>query len=154
MRKKVRTKKCSLSYDFEVQKYDNSFIKTCDNCIKVQEHLNKIDSLKHKIRFFETKLKNKIIEEQLNKVDFLKNKIKYQQRELKCLDLMFKQQVKILTQKIRSEKNSKSQNPIINLMNPLIILKRCDENRGIQKEKCFLQKKNVIKEETDEEKLN
>ena len=105
--KKVCTKKCSISYDFEVQKYDNSFIKTCNNCIRVQEHLNKIDSLKHKIRFFETKLKNKIIEEQLNKVDFLKNKIKHQQRKLKSLDLMLKQQVKILTKKIESEKKIK-----------------------------------------------
>ena len=63
------------------------------------EHLNKIDSLKHKIWFFEKKLKNKIIEEQLNKVYFLKNKIKHGQRELKSLDLMLKQQVKILTKK-------------------------------------------------------
>ena len=107
MRKKCVSKKCSISYDFEVQKYDNSFIKTCNNCIRVQEHLNKIDSLKHKIRFFETKLKNKIIEEQLNKVDFLKNKIKEQQREWKCLDLMLKQQVKILTKKLNLRKNQK-----------------------------------------------
>ena len=107
MKKKCVPKKCSISYDFEVHKYDNSFIKTCNNCIRVQEHLNKIDSLKHKIRFLETKLKNKIIEEQLNKVDFLKNKIKHQQRKLKSLDLMLKQQVKILTKKIESEKKNK-----------------------------------------------
>ena len=137
MRKKCVPKKCSISYDFEVEEYDNSFIKTCNNCIRVQEHLNKIDSLKHKIRFFETKLKNKIIEEQLNKVDFLKNKIKHQQRKLKSLDLMLKQQVKILTKKIESEKKSKNQNLIINLMNPLIILKKCDENGGAQKRKMF-----------------
>ena len=43
---------------------------------------------------------------------------------------MLKQQVKILTKKIESEKESKNQNLIINLMNPLIILKRCDENGG------------------------
>ena len=105
--KKVCTKKCSISYDFEVQKYDNSSIKTCDNCIRVQVHLNKIDSLKHKIKFFETKLKNKIIEEQFNRVDFLKNKIKHQQRELKSLELMLKQQVKILTKKLNQKKNQK-----------------------------------------------
>ena len=108
MRKKCVPKKCSISYDFEVEEYDNSFIKTCNNCIRVQEHLNKIDSLKHKIRFFETKLKNKIIEEQLNKVNFLKNKIKHQQRELKCLELMLKQQVKILTKELSLKKIKKS----------------------------------------------
>ena len=145
MRKKCVPKKCSISYDFDVQKYDNSFIKTCNNCIRVQEHLNKIDSLKHKIRFFETKLKNKIIEEQLNKVDFLKNKIKHGQRELKSLDLMLKQQVKILTKKIESEKQSKNQNLIINLMNPLIILQRCDENGGTQKRKMFPSKEKCHK---------
>ena len=107
MRKKCVPKKCSISYDFDVQKYDNSFIKTCNNCIRVQEHLSKIDSLKHKIRFFETKLKNKVIEEQLNKVDFLKNKIKHGQRELKSLDLMLKQQVKILTKKLSLKNNQK-----------------------------------------------
>ena len=145
MRKKYVPKKCSISYDFEVQKYDNSLIKTCDNCIRVQVHLNKIDSLKHKIKFFETKLKNKIIEEQFNRVDFLKNKIKHQQRELKSLELMLKQQVKILTKKIESEKKSKSQNLIINLMNPLVILNRCDENGGAQKRKIFPSKEKCHK---------
>ena len=145
MRKKCVPKKYFMSYDFDVQKYDNSFIKTCNNCIRVQEHLSKIDSLKLKIRFFETKLKNKVIEEQLNKVDFLKNKIKHGQRELKSLDLMLKQQVKILTKKIESEKQSKNQNLIINLMNPLIILQRCDENGGTQKRKMFPSKEKCHK---------
>ena len=66
MRKKCVPKKCSISYDFEVQKYDNSFIKTCNNCIRVQEHLNKIDSLKHRL-------------------DLLKFKIKCEEKNLKCL---------------------------------------------------------------------
>ena len=80
MRKKCVPKKCSISYDFEVQKYDNSFIKTCNNCIRVQEHLNKIDSLKQRL-------------------DLIKFKIKCEEKNLKCVKQMFQKQVKNSSQK-------------------------------------------------------
>ena len=108
MRKKCVPKKCSISYDFEVQKYDNSFIKTCNNCIKVQEHLNKIDSLKHRL-------------------DLLKFKIKCEEKNLKCVKQMFQTQVKIVVKRTHYKKEVNYIELIDKLISPKIILFRCDE---------------------------
>ena len=67
---------------------------------------------------------------------------------------MYTVDIKTTSANINQKLNLKNQDPISNLMNPLIIINRCDENGGAQKRKIFLQKKNVMKEETDEEKLN
>ena len=108
MRKKCVPKKCSISYDFDVQKYDNSFIKTCNNCIRVQEHLNKIDSLKHRL-------------------DLLKFKIKCEEKNLKCVKQMFQKQVKIVVKRTHYKKEVNNIELINKLISPKIILFRCDE---------------------------
>ena len=111
MRKKCVPKKCSISYDFEVQKYDNSFIKTCNNCIRVQEHLNKIDSLKHRL-------------------DLLKFKIKCEENNLKCVKEMFKKQVKIVVKKTDYNKTANNIELIQKLISPKVILFKCDGKYG------------------------
>ena len=108
MRKKCVPKKCSISYDFEVQKYDNSFIKTCNNCIRVQEHLNKIDSLKQRL-------------------DLIKFKIKCEEKNLKCVKQMFQKQVKIVVKRTHYKKKVSNIELINKLISPKIILFRCDE---------------------------
>ena len=108
MRKKCVPKKCSISYDFEVQKYDNSFIKTCNNCIRVQEHLNKIDSLKQRL-------------------DLIKFKIKCEEKNLKCVKQMFQKQVKIVVKRTHYKKEVNNIELINKLISPKIILFRCDE---------------------------
>ena len=115
MRKKCVPKKCSISYDFEVQKYDNSFIKTCNNCIRVQEHLNKIDSLKHRL-------------------DLLKFKIKCEEKNLKCVKQMFQKQVKIVVKRTDYNKKANNIELVSKLIIPKIIIFRCDdENERKQK---------------------
>ena len=108
IRKKCVPKKCSISYDFEVQKYDNSFIKTCNNCIRVQEHLNKIDSLKQRL-------------------DLIKFKIKCEEKNLKCVKQMFQKQVKIVVKRTHYKKEVNNIELINKLISPKIILFRCDE---------------------------
>ena len=98
----VTWKSCEYCNNFKVLYFDQSYIKICSNFIRILDRLNKIKFLENNIERLEKKLRNQIISEHLSssRLDLLKLKIKCEEKNLKCVNRMFKKQVKIVVKKL------------------------------------------------------
>ena len=98
----VTWKRREYCNNFKVLYFDQSYIKICSNCIRILDRLNKIKFLENNIERLEKKLRNQIISEHLSssRLDLLKLKIKCEEKNLKCVNRMFKKQVKIVVKKL------------------------------------------------------
>ena len=98
----VTWKRCEYCNNFKVLYFDQSYIKICSNCIRILDRLNKIKFLENNIERLEKKLRNQIISEHLSssRLDLLKFKIKCEETNLKCVNRIFKKQVKIVVKKL------------------------------------------------------
>lgn len=112
--------------------FDQSYIKICSNCIRILDRLNKIKFLENNIERLEKKLRNQIISEHLSssRLDLLKLKIKCEEKNLKCVNRMFKKQVKIVVKKTDYNKTANNIELIQKLISPKVILFKCDGKYG------------------------
>ena len=133
-------------------------MKICSNCIRILDRLNKIKFLENNMERLEKKLRNQIISEHLSssRLDLLKLKIKCEEKNLKCVNRMFKKQVKIVVKKTDYNKTANNIELIKKLISPKVILLNVmvnmEENKS-EKVECIHIKKNEMKQETHEEKL-
>ena len=125
-------KRCEYCNNFKVLYFDQSYIKICSNCIKILDRLNKIKFLENNIERLEKKLRNQIISEHLSssRLDLLKLKIKCEEKNLKCVNRMFKKQVKIVVKKTDYNKTANNIELIQKLISPKVILFKCDGKYG------------------------
>ena len=128
----VTWKKCEYCNNFKVLYFDQSYIKICSNCIRILDRLNKIKFLENNIERLEKKLRNQIISEHLSssRLDLLKLKIKCEEKNLKCVNRMFKKQVKIVVKKTDYNKTANNIELIKKLISPKVILFKCDDKYG------------------------
>ena len=125
-------KRCEYCNNFKVLYFDQSYIKICSNCIRILDRLNKIKFLENNIERLEKKLRNQIISEHLSssRLDLLKLKIKCEEKNLKCVNRMFKKQVKIVVKKTDYNKTANNIELIQKLISPKVILFKCDGKYG------------------------
>ena len=128
----VTWKRCEYCNSFKVLYFDQSYIKVCSNCIRILYRLNKIKFLENNIERLEKKLRNQIISEHLSssRLDLLKFKIKCEEKNLKCVNRMFKKQVKIVVKKTDYNKTASNIELIQKLISPKVILFKCDGKYG------------------------
>ena len=128
----VTWKRCEYCNIFKVLYFDQSFIKICSSCIRILDRLNKTKFLENNIERLEKKLRNQIISEHLSssRLDLLKLKIKCEEKNLKCVNRMFKKQVKIVVKKTDYNKTANNIELIQKLISPKVILFKCDGKYG------------------------